>query len=157
MPAHGKALADSGYYFESTDNDNVVDGVITLSDYVGVDWILGRENTIDETFSSAEQTLVTNYLDAGGAMLITGEELGWDLELAIGRAVTPINRHSPRTIIIRISKGAKVECVASAFVSGLSAGRVHDRNSVVDEYIERIVPCAVAVIDGHGYRVGTLF
>lgn len=78
---HAKALYYNGYYFESACNDKVINGAFVLGNYAGVDWILGRESDIGETFTSTEQTLVTNYLSAGGTMMVTGEELGWDLEL----------------------------------------------------------------------------
>ena len=81
VAAHGDAIADAGYYFDSADNKRIIDGSILLGDYTAVDWILGRESTADETFNSTEQTLVTNYLNNEGRILVTSEESGWDLEL----------------------------------------------------------------------------
>jgi len=81
VTAHGDAITEAGYYFDSTANTRIINGSILLGDYTAVDWILGRESTADETFNSSEQTLVTNYLNNGGRLLVTSEELGWDLEL----------------------------------------------------------------------------
>jgi len=44
-----------------------------------VDWILGEESSADETLSAAERTALTGYLNGGGALFISGTELGWDL------------------------------------------------------------------------------
>ncbi|MCX7765305.1 MAG: fibronectin type III domain-containing protein, partial [Candidatus Sumerlaeia bacterium] len=82
--AHGNALRDAGYYFESTSNERIIDGSILLNNYGAVDWILGRESVADETFNSTEQTKVANYLNNYGRLFVSGEELGWDLELQSG-------------------------------------------------------------------------
>jgi hypothetical protein len=50
-----------------------------LTNYAKVVWMLGEESTVDETFSSAEQTAVTGYLNAGGRLMVSGAEIGWDL------------------------------------------------------------------------------
>jgi len=42
--------------------------------------MLGDESTAQETFSKAEQDIVKNYLDNGGKLLVSGSEIGWDLE-----------------------------------------------------------------------------
>ena len=52
---------------------------ITLSDYDMVVWFTGDESTIDESFSTTEQTTVQNYMNAGGKLFVSGSELGWDL------------------------------------------------------------------------------
>jgi len=45
----------------------------------GFFWFLGDESTADETFSTLEQQKVRTYLEAGGYLLVTGAEIGWDL------------------------------------------------------------------------------
>lgn len=52
---------------------------LRLADFAAVSWHLGEESTVDETFSAAEQTLVAAWLDAGGALSVSGAELAWDL------------------------------------------------------------------------------
>lgn len=66
--------------FESVHHSAVLSGAVQLSDYNAVIWILGDESTTDETFSSQEQTIVKNYLEAGGKLFISGSEIAWDLE-----------------------------------------------------------------------------
>ena len=51
-----------------------------MSSYKSVDWILGKESTVNETFNSGEQTLVSNYLNQGGKLLVSGSEIAWDLD-----------------------------------------------------------------------------
>lgn len=63
----------------SSTNESVVDGKVSLSDYDLVVWILGDESTTNETFSTSEQALIADYLDAGGNLLVSGSEIGWDL------------------------------------------------------------------------------
>lgn len=42
-------------------------------------WALGETSTRDETFGGAEQTWVREYVEAGGRLIVSGAELGWDL------------------------------------------------------------------------------
>ncbi|MHC4600832.1 MAG: golvesin C-terminal-like domain-containing protein, partial [Planctomycetota bacterium] len=77
---HARALADAASHtFDSASNEAVVDGDVALPDYVLADWILGEESTADETFSTAEQALVSAHLASGGNLLVTGAEVAWDL------------------------------------------------------------------------------
>ncbi|NLF00119.1 MAG: hypothetical protein GX601_03990 [Anaerolineales bacterium] len=73
---HGSAIAIP---FNSAANEAVADGLTRLGRYRMVDWILGEESSADETLSAAERTALTGYLNGGGALFISGTELGWDL------------------------------------------------------------------------------
>lgn len=80
--AHAEALRDyllSRYYFDFVSNERVEAGALDLSRYRAAVWILGEESTADQTFSAAEQARVRDYLAAGGALLASGAEIGWDL------------------------------------------------------------------------------
>ncbi|HHH52856.1 MAG TPA: PKD domain-containing protein, partial [Bacteroidetes bacterium] len=61
-------------------NESIITGDIAMQDYDIVIWYLGDESTIDETFSAPEQNKVKDFLTAGGKMLVTGSEIGWDLD-----------------------------------------------------------------------------
>ena len=74
---HGLALAGAGRTFDSLDAADVTAAILT--NYSKVVWMLGEESTADETFSSAEQAAVSNYLAAGGRLMVSGAEIGWDL------------------------------------------------------------------------------
>lgn len=68
------------YPFDSTSNEAVQMGWVGLSDYAVVDWILGEESSIDETLDSAERTLLESFLASGGALFLSGAEVGWHLD-----------------------------------------------------------------------------
>jgi hypothetical protein len=76
---HAAALAAGDAGFASCANEAITSGQILLSGYSVVDWLLGTESVEDATFSSTEQTLVTDFLNAGGKLFCTGSELGYDL------------------------------------------------------------------------------
>ena len=76
---HGQALAAAGVYFDSCENDSVAAGQISLLNYHAAYWILGEESTVNETFSAAEQTLVTAFLNAGRNLFVSGSEIAYDL------------------------------------------------------------------------------
>ncbi|MEM9456648.1 MAG: D-alanyl-D-alanine carboxypeptidase [Myxococcota bacterium] len=76
---HAHALPADDVGWDVVANEAVAQDHVALEDYDLVIWVLGEESTNDETFSVAEQGLVTDYLDAGGALFVSGAEIGWDL------------------------------------------------------------------------------
>lgn len=74
----GEAL--HGYAVASAANEAVEAGEVSLGAHEAVVWLLGEESTDDETFSPVERALVEAYLGAGGGLLVSGAELGWDLD-----------------------------------------------------------------------------
>ena len=50
-----------------------------LSNYDAVIWFLGDESRIDETLDAAEQVVLTEYLNGGGNLFISGSEIAYDL------------------------------------------------------------------------------
>jgi hypothetical protein len=76
----GMALETYKYSFNTVANEEIISGTVNLNDYDAVFWNLGDESTADETFSSTEQTEVTNYLKQGGKLFVSGSEIGWDLD-----------------------------------------------------------------------------
>lgn len=77
---HAQALAAAGRHFDSCSNAAVENAAIALAPYKAVVWILGEESSGDATFSSTEQSRVTNYLNGGGNLFVSGAEIGWDLD-----------------------------------------------------------------------------
>ncbi|MEA3342264.1 MAG: hypothetical protein U9R15_20040, partial [Chloroflexota bacterium] len=74
---HGETIT---YPFDSGSNEAIQEGIINLGDYGVVDWILGEESINEETLNGTEQALLSSYLDGGGALFISGAEVGWDLD-----------------------------------------------------------------------------
>lgn len=66
--------------FDAASNEAVRLGRVLLPGYDAVLWSLGEESTADETFDATEQSLVTSYLNGGGSLLVSGAEVGWDLD-----------------------------------------------------------------------------
>ncbi|MFT7582860.1 MAG: hypothetical protein ACI9MR_004544, partial [Myxococcota bacterium] len=79
---HARAFAAAGVPFDGAEATAVAAGRIALDDYTVLDWILGEESTVDETFSSVEQGLVSSWVQRGAGRLLVagGAELGWDLD-----------------------------------------------------------------------------
>ena len=76
--AYADVLSFIGISFDSASNEAALD--MDLSLYQCVVWICGEESTSDESLSDDEQALLSAYLDQGGALLISGAEIGWDLD-----------------------------------------------------------------------------
>ncbi len=76
--------AEPGLHVASTSNEAVISGAVNLTDYDAVVWIAGEESTANETFSSAEQTIVQQFITAGGHLFLSGSEIGWDLDRPSG-------------------------------------------------------------------------
>jgi hypothetical protein len=77
---HAQAFKQNNYAFCSVTNDAVIQGLVSLQDYSIVEYILGDESTVDETFSSIEQEKVKSYLKNGGKLFVSGSEVAWDLD-----------------------------------------------------------------------------
>jgi hypothetical protein len=75
---HALALGDTA--FDSADHTAVVDGEVDLTDYDLVFWQLGEESSADETFDPGEQDLVEDAVAAGVHLVVSGAEVGWDLD-----------------------------------------------------------------------------
>ncbi len=74
------AAARPGIHVASTSNEAVISGAIDLTQYHSVIWILGSESTVGHTLDAVERKLVEQFVSAGGNLLITGSELGYDLD-----------------------------------------------------------------------------
>lgn len=81
---HGQALHANGAAFDSCQNESITNGQVRLADYRAAIWAAGRESTVDETFSAAEQAVIRTYAAAGGHLFVSGTEIGWDLDRASG-------------------------------------------------------------------------
>jgi len=79
---HATALSAINVAINSASNEAVANAQIVLSPstHSAVDWIAGEESTADETVSTTEQQKLATYLQAGGALFLTGAEIGWDLD-----------------------------------------------------------------------------
>ena len=80
---HAEAIeAATSYPFDSTSNEAVKSGRINLNNHTVVDWILGEESTTDETLDATERSLVQAFTTNGGALFISGSEIGYHLASA---------------------------------------------------------------------------
>jgi N-acetylmuramoyl-L-alanine amidase len=72
--------ATSSLGFDAATNEAVQLLRVSLPAYDAVVWSLGEESTVDQTFDAVEQVLVTGYRNGGGSLLVSGAEVGWDLD-----------------------------------------------------------------------------
>ncbi|MDF1665570.1 MAG: hypothetical protein P1V97_27675 [Planctomycetota bacterium] len=76
---HGQAIAQSGFGFESCSANAVTDGDVLLSRYDTVNWFAGDQSDLDQSLTNDEQDALRTFLEGGGALLISGSELAYDL------------------------------------------------------------------------------
>lgn len=76
---HAKALEKLNYSFDGATNEAVVDMKVSLAKYPAVNWFVGEESVEDETLDAAERQLIATYLQMGGALMISGSEIGYHL------------------------------------------------------------------------------
>ena len=76
--AHGLAIDAANWAFDSTSDEAL--GDVSLSDYPLIVWAAGEESTVDETFDSEQQALLTAFIADGGALWASGAEILWDLD-----------------------------------------------------------------------------
>ena len=79
MMADLKAAQQGGLIVESARAEAVAQGTVALTDYDAVVWTTGETSSMDSALTSEEQAAIEAYLAAGGALAISGAEIGWDL------------------------------------------------------------------------------
>jgi hypothetical protein len=115
---HGGSIGAAGIAFDSASNEAVESGAVGLAGYEGVVWILGEELSPFETFSAAEQTIVTNYLSGGGTLFVTGAYLATELDN--GGAGQAFYENTLGGDFVSASAGTRqIIGVAGAFLSGI--------------------------------------
>ncbi len=85
----GHAYDDQAYYTRTLESLNVNYDVWSVPDdvngppldklrqYRGVVWLTGRD--WDNTLTAADQAALTAYLDGGGRLFVSGQDIGWDI------------------------------------------------------------------------------
>ena len=60
-------------------DDAVSSGLVDLASFDAVVWSVGETSRRDGTFSPDQLTALTSLLDGGGKVLVSGAEIGWDI------------------------------------------------------------------------------
>ena len=75
---HARAVAEMGWPFDSVSDESLE--TLELSKYAVIIWATGEESTVDETVSSSQQALLSDYWQNGGRLFVSGAEVFWDLD-----------------------------------------------------------------------------
>ncbi|MEZ6193220.1 MAG: LEPR-XLL domain-containing protein [Phycisphaerales bacterium] len=138
---------------DTVQNESVINLSVSLSDYDTVIWILGEESSDDDTFSAAEQFLVSNYINAGGDLFVSGSEIGWDLD-ALNNGRTFYNNTLGADYVSDDSNSHTVTGVTGSIFQGLNFGFDNGTQFYDTEFPDVITPTAGAV-NGTSYVGGT--
>jgi hypothetical protein len=86
---HGKAIKENGFSFCSSSDESVMSGKLDLSHYSMIDFIFGEEKKTSapkyksqvefEVFPMLLREKISEYLDGGGKIFLSGAYLGTDL------------------------------------------------------------------------------
>jgi len=87
---HGRAVGAWHVNVDTCANETL-GGLVDPATYTTVVWVVGDESTSDETFSSAEQTLVRSFVEGGGNLFVSGSEIAWDLDRPTGPSTADRN------------------------------------------------------------------
>jgi len=63
----------------SVANEKVEDGAFVLSNYDIVVWFVGDESSANVVFSASEKAAITNFLDNGGKLIVSGSEIAYNI------------------------------------------------------------------------------
>ncbi|MBI5539955.1 MAG: T9SS type A sorting domain-containing protein [Bacteroidia bacterium] len=74
---HGRSLKNNNLFFSSATNEAITDSLVLLDDFNALDYIVGEESTVNETFTDQEQLMLKN---SHVPYFISGSEIGWDLD-----------------------------------------------------------------------------
>lgn len=73
---YGEALEST---FDTASAEAVGDERVALADYDVVLWMLGEESDAHLSFDDLEQDVLASYVEAGGAVMVSGSEFAYDL------------------------------------------------------------------------------
>ena len=76
---YGAALQQSGYSVETVERKLIDSGVVSLQPYRAVVWIAGDQSTLDTVINHRERMALSDYLEGGGLLFISGSEIGYAL------------------------------------------------------------------------------
>ena len=80
VTAYFKSLRNkASLQISSAANEKVEDGTIPLNGYNLVVWFTGDESSADIVFSTAEKAAISNYLSAGGKLIVSGSEIAYNI------------------------------------------------------------------------------
>lgn len=60
-------------------NEALTEDGVSLTSWPRVIWLVGDESTADRTLTIAEQQILLDYVDGGGALVVSGSEVAFDL------------------------------------------------------------------------------
>jgi hypothetical protein len=148
---HGEVITPP---FDSALDEALRDGDVGLSPYGVVDWILGEESSVDRTFDAAEQAALAAYLDDGGALFVSGSEIGWDL-VARGNGPDFYRTYLGADLMGDDANTYLVTPTVGGLFAGL--GSIEFRDNYDADYADRLTPLAgsVAALNYVGGENGT--
>lgn len=86
---HAEAVHAWGGRLDCADDGAVGAGEVGLGDYAAVVWMCGAQSerhgfdpTDDAVFDAAQEAALTAYVAAGGALMLSGADVAWDLHLS---------------------------------------------------------------------------
>ncbi|MDO4930934.1 MAG: hypothetical protein Q4E59_07360 [Bacteroidales bacterium] len=155
---HGKAIAAAGdYTFASCSKAALLDGSVKLENYDMVDYICGLERDAPQnlrpykTFDAATRRLLTDYLNDGGRLWVSGSFIGSDMQSA-----------EERTFIRNVLKydwAGTARTDSTGFVNGLNLTIPIRRTLSTDGYLlqspDVIVPTTKQAFTAFAYGGGT--
>ena len=77
---HADAFFRNGVHPVSASNDAMTAGLLNLTEYPVVDFIIGSDIYLNESVSPDEQELLKTYLQNGGRLFISGNDLAFDMD-----------------------------------------------------------------------------
>jgi len=90
---YSDAIADTDLPLAfSTSSNEWVTSNATLEDYYAVVWFVGDDSRTAETFSTAEQGVISSYLEGGGFFFASGAEIGYDLSAGSTSDISFLNQ-----------------------------------------------------------------
>jgi hypothetical protein len=115
---HAQSWIELGFNIASATNQALIDDLIDLRSYPLVDWILGEESTNDHTFIPKEQELIRKYISSGGHVIVSGSEIGWDLQARAQSAADSLFLHDIFGARFRGDNADANFCLPVSMISG---------------------------------------
>lgn len=161
---HGRAITNAGISFASASDESVEDSIVSLSNYQFIDLIYGEEKETSwqtpyadsingkrfKIFPSKMKKVISDYLQGGGNLFVSGAYLGSDMFLSESKDSTDL-QFATEILKYRLAsdhavKSGNVEIVNESFKNTLSK---FNFNTEFNEDMYRVeAPDALGAING---------
>lgn len=144
---HAKGLEYANMSFDGATNEAVISKAVNLRNYKAINWFLGEESRADATLDATERQLITQYLNSGGRLMISGSEHAYDMARQRGTDPTFFSRYLKSKYVDDDANTYRFRGVNGGLLTNLRGNFDDSKNGYYDiDFPDRLAPVGGAKV-----------